>query len=261
MNLEKFLNSVVGSREGEFRPSERELTQEEIADFEKSNKLYRTDKLYDARDFSGERSHELSEVIREAENKFSEFSSFIGIAPYGSRTKGYSTEGSDFDLLVLMDPEEKDTPDLLSALDSFTVEKQKEGKKISFQQERMYPEYLEEGIPELGLRVYEPGEFFQGYYRYYTWFNLVTLSHIVTGDRKQKYRENVRGQMAKLDDVSRGNVLQNLVNFLIYIDEHSIPKMEARAKEAGEDDHFDQEEWLSSRRKLWEERVYTLFGK
>jgi len=58
-----------------------------------------------ASDSRGKLEERIFEVARQLEKKFSKYPWFIGVAPFGSRVKGYSlpNEGSDIDVAVLYD--------------------------------------------------------------------------------------------------------------------------------------------------------------
>jgi len=58
------------------------------------------DKVYVPRDLEGRIDEKYIEMLRLVESELSAYSWFIGIAPYGSRSKGYSEAGSYIDIHI-----------------------------------------------------------------------------------------------------------------------------------------------------------------
>ncbi len=61
------------------------------------------EKLFNFRTFNGEVNKKALDKIRNVEKRLQCFPSFVGIAVRGSTTRGYSTEFSDLDLVLLYD--------------------------------------------------------------------------------------------------------------------------------------------------------------
>lgn len=61
------------------------------------------EKLFDVRTFEGTVNHSAISDIREIERSLNCYPPFIGIAVRGSTTRGYSTDSSDLDLVLLYD--------------------------------------------------------------------------------------------------------------------------------------------------------------
>lgn len=60
-------------------------------------------KVFNPRDLNGQPQTAFIEATRQAHMRFGVFPEFVGLALRGSLTKGYSTEGSDVDAIMLWD--------------------------------------------------------------------------------------------------------------------------------------------------------------
>ena len=73
-------------------------------------KNLRLDKLIDATNTDGEKNEKVFEITRRIKTELSQFPEFVGVAPFGSRTKGYADEhifepktgmiGSDYNVFI-----------------------------------------------------------------------------------------------------------------------------------------------------------------
>ena len=239
--------------------------------FEEATQPFRTDKLYDTRKLNGEPNKELFKVVREIEENLSVYPAFIGLAPFGSQTKGYSKEESDFDIHLLADDSNRMAFEKLeSAAISLLSKFEKKGTikgRINFELEKIDLLRIYEDLKQVEDKTDmfdSTNGFFDrnncSYEEYAFFWKMTALSYPTTGHKVETYREAIKDELNYFTDESRENILTNLIDFLVFLDNKSITKMEIRAKEI-ETTPFDANQWLSARRELWTRRVHKIFGE
>jgi predicted nucleotidyltransferase len=90
-----------------------------------------TKKLYDPRDVEGSQDVETFEAVRMLEKALSEYPEFIGLDPFGSTMKGYSTPDSDIDIEILIDVGVDDIVDNIRTVTRITSEIEVKARSVA----------------------------------------------------------------------------------------------------------------------------------
>ena len=219
--------------------------------FEEEMQPFRPDKLYDARTLSGESNHELFAVVRDIESRLANIPEFIGLAPFGSHTKGYGAENSDFDMYVLLDAPSHYLSELDAILNTIKEEYEKKGTHLSFNKELIRS--TASGTPDMDIsestvESIEP---------------ISVLSRVVTGHKVDLYRDLVKAKVEKMYPLKKTAFFANIIRYLTDRDTNplTLSKMEDRASEPGTLPAFNKEDYQTARQELWTKRVHKLFGE
>jgi len=145
MTLEKFINAVVGSQEGNVLSPQR--------------KMLRYDKLIDATDLSGEKNEKVFEISSELKEKLSTLPGFIGVFPFGSSVKGYNGEkrSSDYDMEIIMERNHIWREQMDSKLEEIEHEFSDKGIELEFiVDELSTDDFIDNGNFEVNLGIQPP---------------------------------------------------------------------------------------------------------
>ncbi|MFA5830970.1 MAG: hypothetical protein WC878_04030 [Candidatus Paceibacterota bacterium] len=259
-------------KQREFAPGQvGVLSDAEREFFEEATQPFRTDKLYDTHKLNGEPNKELFKIVREIEERLLPYRAFIGLAPFGSQTKGYSVKDSDFDIHLLADNSDSLAFDKLetvtvSFLSELRKKENKDGGRINFEPEKIDMSQIYDCLEQVEYKknifdltdgLFDRSNCSYEEYRFFA--KLAALSYPTTGHRVEKYRSAIKDELNYFTQASRENILSNLIDFLVFSDSKSIIKMIARSKEI-DTTTFDAEAWLAARKKLWTKRVHKIYG-
>lgn len=202
-------------------------------------------KLYILRDIEGEKNEKFIEALRYIEKELSQHPWFIGIAPYGSQTKGYATEDSDIDVYIFADidfPAPNSILDLILDLDGKV--KEKFGFDVHHQVRDVGKERLVRIFNEVGF-----SEFF-------AIDELKVMSKMAIGPKIDTLRQYVREIIESLPEERRDKILNRALYFIQQEEAKSGEKIRQRLS-------ISDEEWeqiKKERMDLWKRRLETLWG-
>lgn len=197
-------------------------------------------KLYSFRDIKGEPNKGISKFIKKFNNEFSENPAHIGIVLRGSRVKGYSTEISDFDLVVLYDSSKlKDKTEKLYFLDTL-------------KEHGIAPMHLDVN-PELiradsSLPVDSMG--FGAIVQ-----RIAALTELSSGMKIKEYRDVIKRELEKLTVEDVLMVKERTMELLLDKEKYSVKKMQKRS-----DLEIDSDKLLADRMKLWKKRYDNIWN-
>ena len=193
----------------------------------KTEKQLRTDKLFDATDMEGNKNSLVFEACEKINERLEKFKDYIGVVPFGSQTIGYNTEGSDIDIDILL---VKRTEDIDNIVFVFVEEYKQKGIDINF-----VPRFIEN---ETGLHLY----------------TMADLLAYARGPGIEFYRNWMRGEIKKLSPEQQEQFITNMSDIWISRDKMSFEKIKERIKD------FDEAEYETKRRKLWENKIRYVLG-
>jgi len=219
----------------------------------KNNKLC-PDKLIDAMNIEGKKNEKVFEIAKRLERELSQFPEFIGVFPFGSRTKGYSDEnvinsksgmkGSDYDMCILEDKLLKTEGLINEQLGKVGLEYRKKGVTI---------EFIEQDFCMKNLRdLFDMAEMVGPDYLYAECF--ANLCRVGLGQKLKEWRNAICMEISKLPKEKKETVLQLFSDNLVLLERKSLPKITERIP------GFDQSEYMNARRQLWTKRVYKIYG-
>ncbi len=240
------------NKSAEAFPEATDIFPEGEAEFlNQERQPYRTDKLFDARKSGETYNREFFAVIRDVESRFSEIPEFIGLAPFGSYTKGYANDASDFDIYVIIDAPTRELPAVDKIITSVEEEYKQKGIKISIHKESISTENFGTENASISESTIESAE------------SMALLTRTITGHKIGKYRELVKKKVDKMYPLKRKAFFENIVIILTELDglSRTLEKMDRRADENENSDEFDKEKYVNARRELWEKRAHKLFGE
>ena len=226
------------------------ISEKEAEFFIKETQPFRADRNLDALQTNGEYNRELFSVVRDIESRLEKTPEFIGLSPFGSQTKGFSTEISDFDLYILLDAPSIYIKELDELLSDIKKEYAKKGIKVSFLKETIRSEGW--GTPNVSVSE-EAIESVD---------SMAALSRVATGRKIDIYRHLVREKIEKMHPLKKRAFFANIIGFLTEMDTipRTLNKMEDIANENG-NMNFDKESYGKARQELWTKRVHKIFGE
>jgi len=167
------------------------------------------EKLYDVQNIKGERNMELSQLVKELNKAFSRHPAHIGIILRGSKVKGYSTETSDFDMVVLYDSSKvEDKTEKLYFLD-----KSKEHGILPMHL-NINLKYLKKDF-ELAVDSEGFGAVIQ---------RIAALTELATGKKVKEYRNAIREEWNELTDNEAAQVKERTLDLLKDKEKYSVKK-------------------------------------
>jgi len=203
-------------------------------------------KLIDATDICGSADGTVFEIVQNIYKALSPLPEFIGVAPFGSSTKGYfdRSAGSDFDMYIFEDKTLRDGGDrLLEELHPVLLPYMKKGTPVQIVEQF----FNEENIRNLmGMIDSVPHNYF-----YLTCF--ANLCRPMRGEKAAYWRNVIKEELAHQPRANQEKFILLIVNSLVNAERISFPKMSERI------DGFDSEAYLLSRRILWTRRVEKLY--
>jgi len=213
----------------------------------------RLDKLIDATDIEGTKNQEAFNIARDIEKKLSLFPNFVGVVPFGSRVKGYSSEekGSDYDMDILIDGDMEMLPPLNHLMDFIDEQYLEKGIKIHLNPILLT---LNEILTEIKY-LDEPRSPYVDMSSFKPLLEADSLLNAGIGPKINVWREKVKSEISKLPSEKKERMYQKFTDSLLQRDESSLKKISERIQD------FNREEYLNARRKLWNKRVRNLFGE
>ena len=193
----------------------------------KTEKQLRTDKLFDAIDLEGNKNSLVFEATTEINKRLEKFKDYIGVVPFGSQTIGYNLEGSDIDIDLLLVKRTEEIDDIVFA---FVEEYKQKGVDVNF-----VPRFIEN---ENGLHVY----------------TMADLLAYARGPGIEFYRNWMCQEIKKLSPEQQEKFITNMTDIWINRDKMSFQKIKERIKD------FDEVEYETKRRKLWENKIRNVLG-
>ena len=216
----------------------------------------RLDKLVDATDIEGVKNQEAFDIARDIEKKLSQFPNFVGVVPFGSRMKGYSSEkeGSDYDMDILVDGDiEPANPSsvLLSHLVDFLDEQYGErGIRVHLNPILLTTNEILKEITYLD----EPRSQYVDMSSFKPLLEADSLLSVGVGPKINIWREKIKNEISKLPLEKQEKMFQKFTDSLLQRDTSSLKKIPERIPD------FNKEEYLNARRELWTKRVHKIFG-
>ena len=212
-------------------------------------------KLIDATNVEGEKNEKVFEITKHIERELSQFPEFIGVVPFGSRTKGYADEhifepktgmiGSDYDVFVFeLGKISNHNENLQLALEKIGISYSHRRRKIQFIFQFLDLKYL--------FDLLEMVDHVDIKYLFVQFF--ANLCRPGRGKKIGEWRNVVKAEILKQPKETQEKVLQLFIDFLVYSDRQSLPKIRERVL------YFNSEEYMESRRKLWTRRVCKIYG-
>lgn len=210
-------------------------------------------RLHIPRDKEGEPNPEVFEVARTLEKKLAEYPFFIGLAPYGSRMKGYSSESSDVDIVIFYDSSKTPEEDWQEVFDDFKQNADqtaaplaaKAEQEINFNYHDLSPrrikQYLVTANPSEYLATMALGDFCE----------------IAVGPKVEEYRKSIGDELKKQPEEKRKQAIEGIVAMLMAREK---TKMEGSVSRRIPEVVGQEQEILEAREKLWQERVEKVLG-
>ena len=200
------------------------------------------EKLYVPRSFEGEKSEKFFEVLRFIEDELTAYPWFIGIAPYGSQTKGYSNEESDIDLYVFCDNTfTTSDSDIVAALRKNV--KEKYHIELHLHTDTKDEKFIKHAFNEPGL-AYAAG-------------NIVKMfSGLAIGPGIEILRKDISEAFQSASAQTRQEILDETLKKIWGQESESAQKITERLTH---DSHATQE-IIEKRMQLWKKRLENLWG-
>ncbi|MFA5830871.1 MAG: hypothetical protein WC878_03525 [Candidatus Paceibacterota bacterium] len=196
-------------------------------------KSLRTDKLIDMTDTEGEKNEAVFRATEDIDRALADFPKYVGIIPFGSQTKGYNSKKneSDLDIYLLYDlTSEKEVLKMDEAIDAVKEKYKKSGVSIEIFHKPLDERFLFENHQIMSMFA-QPGR----------------------GKRLQEWREKAKAIFANLDKDEQRREFENMLNGRLSSDRASCTKIRERFPD------FDEEAWLNSRKKHWENKLRKLY--
>jgi hypothetical protein len=224
-------------------------------------KKLRLDKLIDATNLDWDeenkcwkKNEKVFEIARRIERELSPFPEFVGVFPFGSRTKGYADEniiepksgmtGSDYDMYIFEDTGLKEGERTFDILFEMGTEYRHQGIKIEFLGQFLSMKNL--------FSLFEIADIIDSDYVVLQWFSNLCRSGV--GQKIKEWQKKIREEILKLPKEKRDQMLELFSDCLVNRDKKTLSKMAERIR------GFNKDEWLDARRALWTKRVYKRFA-
>jgi hypothetical protein len=200
---------------------------------QREKKKLRGYELFDKTDIEGEKNEAIFRATEDIDRALAGFPQYVGVIPFGSQTKGYNSKenGSDLDIYLLYDlTPEKEVLKMDEAIAAVKDKYKKSGVSIEIFHKPLHERFLFANHQTMSMFV-QPGR----------------------GKRLKEWREKAKEVFAKLDKDEQRREFENMLNGRLYSDRVSCAKIRERFPD------FDEETWLESRKKLWEDRLRKLY--
>ena len=193
----------------------------------------------------GKLDFEAHKVVEVLDRELKESPGYIGVVPIGSMVRGYATDDSDVDVVVMRDG---------SGLPDQPLEGETRGRAAAADQTKRKLSYIEvypsrsdvQKIVDLAKR---------GDYIEKLWMHIFSPAAI--GPKIVEYRDMVRKILALESDIIRNNTIERIAQALVASESRSHSKVAKRVPELDDKAH---DEIYRERNKLWQRQIRAILG-
>jgi hypothetical protein len=193
------------------------------------------------RNKDGEPNEEVFKITKHFAEKLSKYPSFIGVAPHGSKMKGYSDVESDTDLAIFTD--EPSTDERFKPIDL-----RKEALEISYLfggPDQIHIEYYNVNKGELQYAIRNSNN-------YPGRIALVNFLGLATGPKVLEYRKIFADEVNKLPDDKRTKFIRDIIEVALSLEASRTGEINERIPET------DGAHLGTFRTDLWEKRISNI---